>query len=109
MNLNFILVTAENAEISFDKVCFEYVHGQKILDNLSFTVPAGQNYAIVGGKPDQGAFFFFLFYYFLFFLWFLCFYIILNILKFFLCFQIFFLLFPYSQKRRKKKKDKGIN
>lgn len=67
MNLNFILVTAENAEISFDKVCFEYVHGQKILDNLSFTVPAGQNYAIVGGKPDQGAFFSFFFIIFYFF------------------------------------------
>ena len=43
-------VTAENAEISFDKVCFEYIHGQKILNNLSFTVPAGKNYAIVGGS-----------------------------------------------------------
>jgi len=49
-SLPMLQVTAENAEISFDKVCFEYVHGQKILDNLSFTVPAGQNYAIVGGS-----------------------------------------------------------
>ena len=43
-------VTPDNAEISFDKVCFEYIHGQKILNNLSFTVPAGKNYAIVGGS-----------------------------------------------------------
>jgi hypothetical protein len=32
------------------QVCFEYIHGQKILENLSFTVPPGKNYAIVGGK-----------------------------------------------------------
>ena len=44
--------SAQNAEISFDKICFEYVHGQKILNELSFTVPAGQNVAIVGGKSE---------------------------------------------------------
>merc|ERR1719483_525604 len=43
-------IGAQNAEISFDKICFEYVHGQKILNELSFTVPAGQNFAIVGGS-----------------------------------------------------------
>eukprot|EP00088_Acartia_fossae_P021483 TRINITY_DN2291_c0_g1_i3.p1 TRINITY_DN2291_c0_g1~~TRINITY_DN2291_c0_g1_i3.p1 ORF type:complete len:713 (-),score=145.01 TRINITY_DN2291_c0_g1_i3:79-2190(-) len=43
-------VTPDNAEISFDKVCFEYIHGQKILNDLTFTVPAGKNYAIVGGS-----------------------------------------------------------
>jgi len=43
-------VTPENAEISFEKICFEYIHGQKILNNLSFTVPAGKSYAIVGGS-----------------------------------------------------------
>merc|ERR1719154_847177 len=43
-------VTQENAEISFDKICFEYIHGQKILNEMSFTVPAGKNYAIVGGS-----------------------------------------------------------
>ena len=43
-------LSPENAEISFDKICFEYVHGQKILHDLSFTVPAGQNFAIVGGS-----------------------------------------------------------
>jgi len=43
-------VTPENAEISFEKICFEYIHGQKILNNISFTVPAGKSYAIVGGS-----------------------------------------------------------
>ncbi len=45
----FFLVTAENAAISFENVTFEYIHGQKILNQLSFTVPPGKNYAIVGG------------------------------------------------------------
>ena len=44
--------SAQNAEISFDKICFEYVHGQKILNELTFTVPAGQNFAIVGGMRE---------------------------------------------------------
>jgi ATP-binding cassette subfamily B (MDR/TAP) protein 7 len=43
-------VTPQNAEISFDKVSFQYIQGQKILNNLTFTVPAGHNYAIVGGS-----------------------------------------------------------
>jgi len=43
-------VTQDNAEISFDKISFEYIHGQKILNEMSFTVPAGKNYAIVGGS-----------------------------------------------------------
>jgi len=43
-------VTQDNAEISFDKISFEYIAGQKILNEMSFTVPAGQNYAIVGGS-----------------------------------------------------------
>jgi len=43
-------VTQDNAEISFDKISFEYIPGQKILNEMSFTVPAGQNYAIVGGS-----------------------------------------------------------
>ena len=44
------LVSRDTAEITFENVVFEYVHGQKILNGMSFTVPAGQNYAIVGGK-----------------------------------------------------------
>ena len=43
-------VTPQNAEISFDNVSFQYIQGQKILNNLTFTVPAGHNYAIVGGS-----------------------------------------------------------
>eukprot|EP00092_Neocalanus_flemingeri_P015827 GFUD01017132.1.p1 GENE.GFUD01017132.1~~GFUD01017132.1.p1 ORF type:complete len:689 (-),score=210.70 GFUD01017132.1:492-2558(-) len=43
-------VTPDNAEISFEKICFEYIHGQKILNEMSFTVPAGKNYALVGGS-----------------------------------------------------------
>nr|QTW43700.1 ABCB7 [Eurytemora affinis] len=45
-----LYVTAENAAISFENVTFEYIHGQKILNQLSFTVPPGKNYAIVGGS-----------------------------------------------------------
>jgi len=45
-----IHISKENAEISFDKVCFEYIHGQRILNEMCFTVPAGKNYAIVGGS-----------------------------------------------------------
>jgi len=45
-----IAVNSENSEISFENVGFEYIPGQKILNNMSFTVPAGKNYAIVGGS-----------------------------------------------------------
>ena len=31
-------------------MCFEYVQGKKILDQLSFTVPAGKRVAVVGGS-----------------------------------------------------------
>ena len=43
-------VTPQNSEISFENVYFEYIEGQKILNGLSFTVPAGKNYAVVGGE-----------------------------------------------------------
>merc|ERR1719312_2182207 len=43
-------VSPETAEISFENICFEYIHGQRILQNMSFTVPAGKSYAIVGGS-----------------------------------------------------------
>lgn len=43
-------ISAQNAEISFNKISFEYIPGQKILNELSFTVPSGQNFAIVGGS-----------------------------------------------------------
>ena len=43
-------ISPESASIQFDNVSFEYIHGQRILDNLSFSVPAGARYAIVGGS-----------------------------------------------------------
>ena len=43
-------LNSNNAEISFNNVRFEYLPGQPILNGLTFTVPAGQSYAIVGGK-----------------------------------------------------------
>ena len=45
-----VQLTALDANITFDNICFEYIKGQKILDGLSFTVPAGQRVAIVGGS-----------------------------------------------------------
>ena len=41
---------AKNSNITFENVCFEYVQGKKILDQLSFTVPAGKRVAVVGGS-----------------------------------------------------------
>jgi len=49
-NLPALTVSRDNSEIRFENVGFEYLHGQRILDGMSFTVPAGQNYAIVGGS-----------------------------------------------------------
>ena len=43
-------ISPHNAEISFENVTFEYIHGQRILNELSFQVPAGARYAIVGGS-----------------------------------------------------------
>ena len=43
-------ITRETAAIEFNKVSFEYIHGQKILNELTFRVPAGARYAIVGGS-----------------------------------------------------------
>merc|ERR1719282_1170708 len=43
-------ITPQSAEIEFNKVFFEYIHGQKILNGLTFKVPAGARYAIVGGS-----------------------------------------------------------
>ena len=43
-------LTPQTSDISFSNVSFQYVPGQQILSNLSFTVPSGQSYAIVGGS-----------------------------------------------------------
>ena len=49
-NASQLLLTAQEANISFENVCFEYIEGKKILDSLSFNVPAGKRVAIVGGS-----------------------------------------------------------
>merc|ERR1711971_766818 len=43
-------ITPENASIHFSNVNFQYIPGQPILSDLSFSVPPGQSYAIVGGS-----------------------------------------------------------
>ena len=43
-------LTPSTAELSFNNVKFSYLPGHPILDGVSFTVPAGQKYAIVGGS-----------------------------------------------------------
>ncbi|KAG8235212.1 hypothetical protein J437_LFUL015900 [Ladona fulva] len=43
-------LTPSTASISFENISFEYVEGKRILDNLSFNIPAGKKIAIVGGS-----------------------------------------------------------
>ncbi|XP_069468681.1 iron-sulfur clusters transporter ABCB7, mitochondrial [Ambystoma mexicanum] len=43
-------ITPQTATIAFDNVYFEYLEGQKVLNGLSFEVPAGNKVAIVGGS-----------------------------------------------------------
>lgn len=45
-----ITLSAADTDITFENICFEYVEGKKILDNLTFNVPAGKKIAIVGGS-----------------------------------------------------------
>ncbi|RWS29681.1 ABC transporter sub-family B-like protein 1, partial [Leptotrombidium deliense] len=45
-----LITSLENAYVQFNDVTFGYVDGQKILDGLSFEVPAGKKVAIVGGS-----------------------------------------------------------
>ncbi|XP_067312995.1 iron-sulfur clusters transporter ABCB7, mitochondrial [Pseudorasbora parva] len=45
-----LLVTPQEATIRFEDVYFEYLEGQKVLDGVSFEVPAGKKVAIVGGS-----------------------------------------------------------
>ncbi|KAH3735502.1 hypothetical protein DPMN_042035 [Dreissena polymorpha] len=43
-------IAPDQSTIVFENVSFEYVKGQKILNNLSFSVPSGKKVAIVGGS-----------------------------------------------------------
>ncbi|XP_050820598.1 iron-sulfur clusters transporter ABCB7, mitochondrial isoform X1 [Gopherus flavomarginatus] len=43
-------ITPQTATIAFDNVYFEYLEGQKVLNGVSFEVPAGKKVAIVGGS-----------------------------------------------------------
>ena len=45
-----INVSAMESSVTFEDVVFQYVEGRKILNKLSFTVPAGKKIAIVGGS-----------------------------------------------------------
>uniref|UniRef100_A0A3P9IUL2 Iron-sulfur clusters transporter ABCB7, mitochondrial n=1 Tax=Oryzias latipes TaxID=8090 RepID=A0A3P9IUL2_ORYLA len=45
-----LAVTPQDATIRFEDVYFEYMEGQKILNGVSFEVPAGKKVAIVGGS-----------------------------------------------------------
>lgn len=43
-------INTTNSKIEFKDVVFEYEDGHRILDGLSFSVPAGKTVAIVGGS-----------------------------------------------------------
>uniref|UniRef100_UPI003D9CA514 iron-sulfur clusters transporter ABCB7, mitochondrial n=1 Tax=Danio rerio TaxID=7955 RepID=UPI003D9CA514 len=45
-----LIVTPQEATIRFEDVYFEYLEGQKVLNGVSFEVPAGKKVAIVGGS-----------------------------------------------------------
>ncbi|KAL0974372.1 hypothetical protein UPYG_G00219560 [Umbra pygmaea] len=45
-----LIVRPQEATIRFEDVYFEYLDGQKVLDGVSFEVPAGKKVAIVGGS-----------------------------------------------------------
>uniref|UniRef100_A0A671M4C2 Iron-sulfur clusters transporter ABCB7, mitochondrial n=1 Tax=Sinocyclocheilus anshuiensis TaxID=1608454 RepID=A0A671M4C2_9TELE len=45
-----LLVAPQEATIRFEDVYFEYLEGQKVLNGVSFEVPAGKKVAIVGGS-----------------------------------------------------------
>ncbi|XP_068103688.1 iron-sulfur clusters transporter ABCB7, mitochondrial isoform X2 [Hyperolius riggenbachi] len=45
-----LVISPQTANITFDDVYFEYVEGQKVLNGVSFEIPAGKKIAIVGGS-----------------------------------------------------------
>lgn len=49
-NAPYLAVNHNNANLEFKDVTFQYENGKKILDGLSFEIPAGAHIAIVGGS-----------------------------------------------------------
>lgn len=45
-----LAITPQEATIRFEDVYFEYMEGQKVLNGVTFDVPAGKKVAIVGGS-----------------------------------------------------------
>lgn len=45
-----LTIAPQEATIRFEDVYFEYLEGQKVLNGVSFEVPAGKKVAIVGGS-----------------------------------------------------------
>ncbi|MBN3295312.1 ABCB7 protein, partial [Amia calva] len=45
-----LLISPQDATIRFEDVYFEYLEGQKVLNGVSFDVPAGKKVALVGGS-----------------------------------------------------------
>ncbi|XP_033125673.1 ATP-binding cassette sub-family B member 7, mitochondrial-like [Anneissia japonica] len=45
-----LAISPQEASITFEDVCFEYVNGQPIFNSISLHVPAGKKVAIVGGS-----------------------------------------------------------
>uniref|UniRef100_A0A3B4AYU9 Iron-sulfur clusters transporter ABCB7, mitochondrial n=1 Tax=Periophthalmus magnuspinnatus TaxID=409849 RepID=A0A3B4AYU9_9GOBI len=45
-----LAITPQEATIRFEDVYFEYLEGQKVLNGVTFDVPAGKKVAIVGGS-----------------------------------------------------------
>ena len=43
-------LSADTSTVTFEDVMFQYTEGRKILNKMSFTIPAGKKIAIVGGS-----------------------------------------------------------
>ena len=50
INAPNLIIDPKTASIVFDKVKFKYSEGRELFKDLSFEVPAGKKYAIVGGS-----------------------------------------------------------